>query len=53
MKFIQGLPVVGIIGGMGNPVYYRKIMDYIQLKYKKRYLTVKIREKAQTVSKQN
>lgn len=33
LKFVQGLPVVGIIGGVGNPVYYRKIMRYVQLKY--------------------
>ena len=38
LKFIQGLPVVGIIGGAANPVYYSKVMKYIQLKYLKRYL---------------
>lgn len=38
LKFIQGLPVVGIIGGAANPVYYRKVMKYIQLRYRKRYL---------------
>ena len=38
LKFIQGLPVVGIIGGAANPVYYGKVMKYIQLKYRKRYL---------------
>ena len=38
MKFIQGMPVVGIAGGLSNPVYYQKIMTYIQLKYYKRYL---------------
>ena len=38
LKFIQGLPVVGVLGGAANPVYYRKIMRYVQLKYKKRYL---------------
>ena len=38
LKFIQGLPVVGIIGGAANPVYYNKIMKYVQLKYRKRYL---------------
>ena len=38
LKFIQGLPVVGIIGGAANPVYYRKVLKYVQLKYRKRYL---------------
>lgn len=38
LKFIQGLPVVGILGGAANPLYYHKITRYIQLKYKRRYL---------------
>lgn len=38
LKFIQGLPVVGMIGGAANPVYYNKVMKYVQLKYRKRYL---------------
>ena len=38
LKFIQGLPVVGIIGGAANPIYYSKVMKYVQLKYRKRYL---------------
>lgn len=38
LKFIQGTPVIGILGGAANPVYYRKVMQYIQLKYRKRYL---------------
>ena len=43
-KFIQGLPVVGVIGGLSNPVYYNKIMDYAKLKYHKRYLLEKKEE---------
>ena len=38
LKFIQGLPVVGMVGGAGNPVYYNKVMKYAELKYRKRYL---------------
>lgn len=38
LKFIQGIPVVGILGGMGNPVYCRKIQQYVGVKYQKRYL---------------
>ncbi len=37
-KFIQGLPVVGILGGAGNPVYYRRVMRYVNMQYQKRYL---------------
>ena len=40
-KFIQGLPVAGILGGISNPIYYRRIMNYVQLKYHKRYLFLK------------
>lgn len=38
LKFIQGLPLVGIIGGAANLLYHGKIMKYVQLKYRKRYL---------------
>lgn len=38
LKFVQGLPIVGILGGIGNPVYYNKILNYVELKYRKRYL---------------
>lgn len=38
LKFIQGMPIVGILGGAANPVYYKKVMDYVQMKYRKRYL---------------
>lgn len=38
MKFIQGIPVVGIVGGLSNGIYSRKIMKYVTLKYQKRYL---------------
>lgn len=42
LKFIQGLPIVGIVGGMFNPIYYNKIMNYVRLKYHKRYLLDKL-----------
>ena len=38
LKFVQGFPLVGILGGAANPVYYNKVMRYVQLKYQKRYL---------------
>lgn len=38
LKFIQGIPVVGVLGGAANPVYYNKVMQYVKLKYRKRYL---------------
>ncbi len=38
LKFVQGIPLVGILGGMGNPACYRRVMRYVGLKYRKRYL---------------
>ena len=40
-KFIQGLPFIGMVGGAANPYYYRKILSFIRLKYRKRYLLQK------------
>lgn len=40
-KFIQGIPVAGIVGGMSNPLIYRRVLQYVGLKYKKRYLAQK------------
>ncbi len=42
MKFIQGLPLVGAVGGLSNPYYFMKIMEYVRLKYHKRYLLEKM-----------
>lgn len=43
-KFIQGLPVVGVVGGATNLLTYRRIIGYAALKYKKRYLMKKRKE---------
>jgi hypothetical protein len=43
-KFVQGIPVVGVIGGVVNHVIIRKTGTYAGLKYKKRYLLRKLRE---------
>ena len=37
LKFVQGLPVVGILGGVSDLVYQRKISEYALLKYKRRF----------------
>lgn len=44
LKFVQGFPLVGALGGAANPVYYSKVMKYVGLKYKKQYLKRKIKE---------
>ena len=42
LKFIQGIPIVGIIGGVFNPIYYHKILNYVKVKYYKRFLNDKL-----------
>ena len=37
-KFIQGLPIVGVAGGIYNLPLYRRITGYAMLQYQKRYL---------------
>lgn len=39
MKFLQNIPVVGVIGGASDFVYMEKISDYAVLKYQRRFLT--------------
>ena len=41
-KFIQGIPLVGIIGGAVNHTVITKINRYARIKYKKRYLQNKV-----------
>ena len=43
MKFLQGIPVVGMIGGAYDVVCLKRITDYANIKYKKRFLTRKRR----------
>ncbi|MDD2979598.1 MAG: EcsC family protein [Hespellia sp.] len=37
MKFLQGIPVVGIIGGMYDAVYMKEINKYADIKYRRRF----------------
>lgn len=43
MKFLQGIPIVGAIGGAYDVVYMKRITEYANLKYKKRFLMRKKR----------
>lgn len=42
-KFIQGIPIVGVVGGVVNYNIIKKIGKYASIKYKKRYLLGKVR----------
>lgn len=43
MKFIQGIPLVGAVGGAYDVIYLKQITEYANLKYKKRFLMRKRR----------
>lgn len=44
-KVIQGIPLLGIIGGSFNPIMVNQLGNYAGIKYKKRFLQKKILEK--------
>ena len=41
MKFLQGIPIIGAVGGIYDAVYMKRITQYANLKYKKRFLVKK------------
>ena len=38
LKFVQGMPVIGVVGGLSDMVYQKKITDYAAIKYMRRFL---------------
>ena len=38
MKFLQGIPVVGSVGGIYDAVYMKRIHEYAAIKYQRRFL---------------
>lgn len=44
LKFIQGIPIAGIAGGVSDVIYQKKITDYAILKYKRRFLIKHLEE---------
>lgn len=47
MKFLQGVPVVGAVGGAYDVVYLKQITEYANLKYERRFLMKKRMESKQ------
>lgn len=43
LKFLQGIPIIGAVGGAYNTVYLQKILKYAKLKYHRRFLADKDR----------
>lgn len=42
MKFLQGIPIAGIIGGIYDGIYLKRITDYAGIKMERRYLLSKM-----------
>jgi len=38
MKFLQGIPIVGAVGGAYDAVYIRRVVQFAELKYRSRFL---------------
>ncbi|MFV0362050.1 MAG: EcsC family protein [Suipraeoptans sp.] len=38
MKFLQGIPIVGVVGGISDTIYMNRVSGYAKLKYKRRFL---------------
>ena len=47
-KFVQGLPLVGAVGGAVNLTMYRRVSSYGARKYRKRFLERRAREAGRT-----
>ena len=43
MKFLQGIPFVGAVGGGYDAVYLNRITNYATIKYNYRYLNGRLR----------
>lgn len=44
LKFVQTIPVVGVVGGLSNPVYLNRVKNYADVKYRKRRLLTRLRK---------
>lgn len=43
MKFLQNIPVLGVVGGASDFIYMERISDYAVLKYQRRFLVDQMR----------
>lgn len=43
LKFLQGIPVAGVIGGLYDGIYLKRITDYAAVKMERRYLLSKMK----------
>ena len=45
MKFLQGIPIVGAAGGAYDVLYMKRVSDYAQMKYHRRFCRRRMSEK--------
>lgn len=45
MKFLQGVPIVGAVGGAYDVIYMKQVVKYAEMKYRRRFYVKKIEEK--------
>ena len=43
-KFLQGQLIIGIAGGVFDPIYVNRISNYAVLKYRRRFLGSRLQE---------
>ena len=43
MKFVQNIPIIGVVGGASDFIYMERISDYAVLKYQRRFLVDQMR----------
>lgn len=39
MKFLQGVPVIGAVGGAYDAIYIKRVVKYAEMKYRRRFYT--------------
>lgn len=44
MKFLQGIPIAGVVGGAGDAVYMNRISEYARLKYHRRFCLERLKK---------
>ena len=44
MKFLQGIPIVGAVGGFYDTAYMKQITEYASLKYRRRFILKQIKK---------
>ena len=44
LKFVQTIPVVGVAGGLSNPIYLNIVKSFADVKYRKRRLLIRLRK---------